>query len=96
MTLEDVKSMPDAFITADIVAQIIGASPQAIRMTARDEPWRLGFPSTTYGSRAMFPREPFIEFVESGKPWYLTDMMLDKLAGKVMERLASNKTPLPV
>lgn len=94
MTIEDVKAMPDDFISADIVAKIIGANPQAIRLAARNEPWRLGFPSTAYGKKVTFPRKPFIQFVESGRDWFLSkEMMVDKLAEKLANEI---KTPLPV
>lgn len=69
-TLSDLKDMSEDFITADVVAQIIGAHPQAIRKAAREYPWRLGFPTTSYGNRTVIPRLPFIKFVESGEPWY--------------------------
>lgn len=70
MTLSDLKSMTEDFITADVVAPIIGAHPQAIRKAAREYPWRLGFPVTSYGSRTLIPRLPFIKFVEDGSSWY--------------------------
>lgn len=69
-TLDELRSMDDYFVTADMIAPIVGADPQALRIIARDEPWRLGFPSTTYGSIVKFPRLPFIDFVESGDQWY--------------------------
>lgn len=71
-TLSDLKAMTEDFVRADDIAPIIGAHPQAIRKAAREYPWRLGFPTTSYGSRTVIPRLPFIKFVESGEPWYLS------------------------
>ena len=64
MTLEDIKKMDTYTITAAIAAPIIGCDPHYIRLMARQDPVKLGFPVIVYGHRLKIPRLPFIKFME--------------------------------
>jgi len=70
MTLEDIKAMDKEYITPNIAASIIGCDPQGIRVAAHTEPESLGFPVCVMRTRTRIPRKPFIEFWESGGPWF--------------------------
>ena len=64
MTLEDIKQMDKGTITAAVAAPIIGCDPQYIRLMARLDASKLGFPVIVYRSRVKIPRIPFIKFME--------------------------------
>ena len=64
ITLEDIKTMTKTMITPGEAAQIIGCSPQLIRIAAREKPELLGFPVIAVGTRTKIPRLPFLQFVE--------------------------------
>ena len=68
--LEELKARDDVCINANDAAKVIGCNPQAIRITAREHPERLGFPLVVLGKRVYIPRVPFINFVESGAEWF--------------------------
>lgn len=70
MTLEDIKAMEKEMLTPAVVASVIGANPQGIRVAARQEPQSLGFPVSVMGTRVRIPRRPFIQFMENGGPWF--------------------------
>ena len=67
MTLEDIKQMDRYTITAAVAAPIIGCDPHYIRLMARLDASKLGFPVIVYANRVKIPRIPFIKFME-GEP----------------------------
>lgn len=71
MTLEDIKVMDRETITPAVAASVIGCDPCSIRIVAHTEPESLGFPVIVMGSRTKIPRRAFINFMESGWPWFL-------------------------
>ena len=60
MTLEELRNCPRDVLYADDVAEVLRSNPQAIRITARTHPERLGFPVVCVGNRVKIPREPFL------------------------------------
>lgn len=70
MTLDDVKAMDREMLTPAIVASVIGSAQQDVRVAARNEPDSLGFPVTVIGTRVKIPRRAFIQFMETGGPWF--------------------------
>jgi len=62
---EKIKGMDKLFVTAAEIAPILECNPNDLRGQAQDRPDLLGFPVTVYGSRVKFPRQPFIQFVET-------------------------------
>jgi len=63
MNLYDMLHTEQPFLTADDVADIIGASAQSIRNQARENASLLGFPVTYIGSRLRIPRIPFLNYI---------------------------------
>lgn len=64
MTLEELKKSEAATVNVGDVAEILGSTPQTIRVAARQRPDLLGFPIIIIGSRVKIPRLPFIQFIE--------------------------------
>ena len=66
-TLEEIRNMPDEFLTPAQIAPILGCDPNHIRRQARRNPKLLGFHVVVLGdndSRTKIPREAFIRFME--------------------------------
>lgn len=63
MTLEDIATIPKSFLTPHEVAQCLGSDPQTIRLQARKDASKLGFPVVIMGSRVKIPKEAFIKFM---------------------------------
>lgn len=63
-TLDDLRDMPQATITPAVAAQVLQCDPQWIRVAARQDKARLGFPVVILGSRVKIPRTAFIRFME--------------------------------
>ena len=49
-------------LTPADIAPILGVDPQSIRLQAKDDPKKLGFPVVVIGSRTMIPKKLFFEF----------------------------------
>ena len=64
MTLSDLKNMTSETITPAVAARVLNCDPQWIRIVARQQPHRLGFPVVVLGSRVKIPRVGFIRFME--------------------------------
>lgn len=64
MTLEELKNTEAATVNVGDIAEILGSTPQTIRVAARQRPDLLGFPIIIMGSRVKIPRLPFIKFIE--------------------------------
>ena len=62
--IEHIKQMRQDFITAADVAKAIGGDAQCIRVQARQDPGKLGFPVIVVGTRVKIPRLPFVAYVE--------------------------------
>ena len=69
MTIDELRNSEKMFLTACDIAPIIGTSPQALRITARRCPERLGFPAICPTEHSVkFPRKPFLAFLGEEKP----------------------------
>lgn len=65
MTLDDIRAMSKPTILASEAAQVLGCTPQWLRLMARERPEKLGFPvCCTSKHRVKIPREPFCGFSE--------------------------------
>lgn len=62
--LDDIKRMETPTITPAQAATVLGCNPHWIRLMARQQPEKLGFPVTVLGSRTKIPRVPFIRYIE--------------------------------
>lgn len=63
MTPEEIRTTKKPWLTAADVAPIIGTDPQGIRITAREHPEWLRFPTTCVKSRVKIPREAFLQYM---------------------------------
>ena len=64
MTIQEIRASDKPFLTPADVAEAMGADPQAIRVTARENPWRLGFPVSVIGTRTKIPRKAFLDWFD--------------------------------
>ena len=64
ITLNDIREMKDDFLTVEIVANVMGRSPQMIRDQAEREPKFLGFPISKIGHRYSIPRLGFLNWAD--------------------------------
>ena len=62
--LDAIKQMETPTITPAQAAPVLGCDPHWIRLVARQQPERLGFPVTVIRSRTKIPRVPFIRYIE--------------------------------
>jgi len=67
MTVEEVRQSDKLFLTPADIGPILGCDPQAIRIQARTDPQKLGFPVIVVGARTRIPRQRFLEFIGGGK-----------------------------
>lgn len=64
MSLDDIRAMTKEVITPGVAAKVLGCDPMWIRLVARKDPARLGFPTICMGNRVKIPRLAFIRFME--------------------------------
>ena len=63
MTLKELRELEREYLTAAQIAGVLGSDPQTIRVAARVDPQRLGFPVVVIGSRVKIPRVPFLRYM---------------------------------
>lgn len=63
MTLEEIRQSDRPFLLPADVAEVLHCDPQCIRILARTDRDRLGFPVCVVGSRTKIPRVPFLRFL---------------------------------
>lgn len=64
MTLAEIESSDKSFLTPAEAAPVLGVDPHSIRMQARIDPDKLGFPVVVTGTRTRIPRVAFLDFVK--------------------------------
>ena len=52
-----------AFLTPAEAARYLGMDPHGLRLQARIDPGKLGFPVVCVGSRVKIPKKPFLLFM---------------------------------
>lgn len=63
-TLPELAAKTDReWFSADEISSVLNMDPQTLRLTARQQPHLLGFPSVITGSRVRFPRIPFLRYM---------------------------------
>lgn len=67
MTLDDVRQLDKATLTPAEAAAVLGVSPQLLRIQARQQPEKLGFPVTVIGRRVLIPRLAFLRVMEDAQ-----------------------------
>lgn len=63
MTLEEIRASDKLLLTPNDVAEVLSFDPQVIRIQAKEDPSKLGFPVIVAGSRTKIPRIPFLRFL---------------------------------
>ena len=63
MTVDEMRASNKRFLTPADVAGVLGCDPQKIRIQARTDPSKLGFPVIVMGSRTRILREQFLSFI---------------------------------
>lgn len=66
ITLEDIEKMDKSVLVAADVAPLLACDPHSIRVQARTNPSKLGFPVNVQGSRVRIPKEGFVRFMRLG------------------------------
>ena len=62
LRLTDIEQMEDEFLKPDVIASVIGCSPQMIRNQAEQEQKSLGFPISKIGHGYWIPKEGFLNW----------------------------------
>lgn len=62
--LDDLKAIKSPTITAEVASRYLGCSPHRVRLMARKNPERLGFPvCCPTETRVLIPTIPFMRFL---------------------------------
>ena len=61
-TLSEIELLPKEFLVPTDVSDVLGCDPHYIRLQARKDPDKLGFPVVVLGSRTRIPKQAFIAF----------------------------------
>ena len=64
MTLDEIKASDKVMLTPVDVAEALGVEAQGIRIMAREQPERLGFPVTVCGRNGRAVRIPRLAFLK--------------------------------
>lgn len=59
-TMQDLIDSKKDFFVADDVAGVLGCDPHTLRLTARQRPELLNFPTVIMGCRVKIPKRPFL------------------------------------
>lgn len=62
-SIQDIIALDRDYLTPAEIAGVLGSDPQSIRVAARTEPQRLGFPVVVIGSRVKIPRAAFLRYM---------------------------------
>jgi hypothetical protein len=63
-TIDEIKATDKAFLTCAEIAPVIGSDAHALRIEAKKEHCRLGFPVMVIGTRVKIPVAGFIAWYE--------------------------------
>lgn len=64
MTAEELRASGKETATVSEIGEILGMSPQAIRLQAREDASKLGFPVIVYGCSVRVPVRAFLRFLD--------------------------------
>lgn len=64
MTAEELRASGKETATVSEIGEILGMSPQAIRLQAREDASKLGFPVIVYGCQVRVPVRAFLRFLD--------------------------------
>lgn len=66
VTLADIEAIPKDMLIATDIAPYLGVDAQYLRLQAKNDASKLGFPAIVIGTRVKFPKQAFIDFVKGG------------------------------
>lgn len=66
MTIDLIRASNKDFLTPKEVAEVLKVDPQNLRLQAKTDARRLGFPVTIIGTRVRIPRIPFLMWFDGG------------------------------
>jgi len=61
--IDDILNSRELFFTPADIAPLLHCDPQQIRIQARHDPNKLGFPVIVTGRRVRIPRKPFLHYL---------------------------------
>lgn len=64
LKLSDIENLEDEFLKPDVIASVIGCSPQLVRDQAERDPKYLGFPISKIGHGYWIPKEGFLNWAK--------------------------------
>lgn len=64
MTAEELRASGKETATVSEIGEILGISPLSIRLQAREDASKLGFPVIVYGCQTRVPVRAFLRFLE--------------------------------
>lgn len=64
MTLREIEEINTDFLLASDVAPVLKVAPQSIRMQAKVDPAKLGFPVVVAGRQVRIPKDAFIKWIK--------------------------------
>ena len=62
-SIQDIIALDRDYLTPAEIAGVLGSDPQTIRVAARVDPQRLGFPVVVIGSRVKIPKAAFLRYM---------------------------------
>ena len=63
MTMDEILATDKVMLSASDIAEVLGSDPMTIRLMARLDPDRVGFPFTFVGNRMKIPRAGFLRWM---------------------------------
>lgn len=66
MSLEEIRSCKNAFITIEDVCGILPCCPKTLRKQLRRNPESIRFPVIRLGNRYFVPRKQFLDYMDGG------------------------------
>lgn len=63
-----IDQIPEAWLTPEEAARIIGCNPASLRQQARQDPAALGFPVCVIGTTTRIPKDGFLFWMKYGYP----------------------------
>lgn len=63
MTIQEMRSSDQRWLTAEDIAPILECDPNTIRRQAQDDPRKLGFPVSVVCTRVKINRIGFLQFI---------------------------------
>lgn len=66
MTIQDIQNMTKEILTPNEVAAVLHCDPNVIRLQAKEDINKLGFPACLVGTRLKIPRRAFLSWFLKG------------------------------